>query len=88
MPTPVETLAHAIERVRSLSSYSGYKDKETNIFAVVYECDQARQTRGTGEQMKAPLMLASLVSPSRYTLEAPECVLYLKPLYHCKQLHQ
>jgi hypothetical protein len=50
MPTPVETLAHAIERVRNLPPYSGYKDKETHIFAVVYECDQARQTRGSGEQ--------------------------------------
>jgi hypothetical protein len=53
MPTRsvvVETLAHAIERVRNLPSYSGYKDRETHIFAVVYECDQPRQTRGSGEQ--------------------------------------
>ncbi|WIA28371.1 hypothetical protein OEZ86_010918 [Tetradesmus obliquus] len=64
MPTPVETLAHAIERVRSLSSYSGYKDKETNIFAVVYECDQARQTRGTDMIITLSLMDDSMQSPT------------------------
>ncbi|KAF6263159.1 hypothetical protein COO60DRAFT_1635386 [Scenedesmus sp. NREL 46B-D3] len=63
MPTPVETLAHAIERVRNLPSYSGYKDRETHVFAVVYECDQARSTRGTDMVITLSLLDDSLQSP-------------------------
>jgi len=44
----LETLQQAIARVQGLTAYATYKDKLTNTFGVVVECDAPRDTTGTG----------------------------------------
>lgn len=81
MPTPTETLEGAIQRVRNLPGFATYKDRETHLYAVVYECDQPRKTKGTGrlcicvhqhrqKQTQTALVLAALWQYSTCKLQA------------------
>jgi hypothetical protein len=44
----VENLRECIDRVSNLSAYATYKEKLTNTFGVVVECDAPRLTSGPG----------------------------------------
>lgn len=44
----LERLQAAIDRVQGLSAYATYKEKLTNTFGLVVECDAPRSTSGTG----------------------------------------
>jgi hypothetical protein len=44
----LERLQAAIDRVQGLSAYATYKEKLTNTFGLVVECDAPRCTSGTG----------------------------------------
>lgn len=62
----LETLQQAIARVQGLTAYATYKDKLTNTFGVVVECDAPRDTTGT--DLIQTILLVDESCPERVAL--------------------